>query len=99
METDFTREKVIKLADLLMIGLSDEETEMVLSEFEIIDKNINKINAIPNLDNVSPMTHCLDDFSVSLREDVVKETPTIEELLQNAGDTMDREVAVAKVVE
>ena len=99
MENDFTREKVIKLADLLMIGLTDEETDMVLNEFDIIDKNINKINAIPNLESVTPMTHCLDDFECSFREDIVGETPTIDELLKNAGDVMDREIAVPKVVD
>ena len=36
---DFTKEKIRKLADLLMIGLTDEETDMVFDEFEIIDKN------------------------------------------------------------
>ncbi|MBP3538581.1 MAG: hypothetical protein J6J62_01930, partial [Oscillospiraceae bacterium] len=30
-------------------GLTDEETDMVFDEFEIIDKNINKINEIENI--------------------------------------------------
>ena len=37
-------EKVEKLADLLMIGLNEDEKKMVFEEFETIDQNINKIN-------------------------------------------------------
>ena len=40
----FTKEMVTDYADKLMIGLTEEETKMVLDEFEIIDKNINIIN-------------------------------------------------------
>ena len=46
MSSGFTPEKVEKLADLLMIGLSEEEKDMVFKEFAIIDANINKINDI-----------------------------------------------------
>ena len=34
-------------ADKLMIGLTNEENEMVLHEFDDIDKQIDLINAIP----------------------------------------------------
>ena len=45
----FTKETVDKLADLLMIGLTEEENKMVLDEFEIIDRDINKINEIEKI--------------------------------------------------
>ena len=61
MNNGFTPEKVEKLADLLMIGLSDEEKDMVFKEFAVIDANINKINEIPNIKDVLPMTHALDN--------------------------------------
>ena len=48
MNSGFTQEKVDKLADLLLIGLTDEENKMVFEEFEVIDANINKINEIEN---------------------------------------------------
>ena len=48
MNSGFTPEKVDKLADLLLIGLTDEEKEMIFEEFESIDANINKINEIKN---------------------------------------------------
>ena len=96
---DFTKEKIRKLADLLMIGLTDEETDMVFDEFEIIDKNIDIINEIPNIENVEPMTHCLDNFVYELREDVAEESVPIDDLLSNCDMHNGREVEVPKVVE
>lgn len=95
----FTREMVVDYADKLLIGLTEEEVSMVLSEFDIIDKNIDLINKIPNIENVEPMTHCLDNFEYVLREDEVEESVEINDLLQNCDDYMDREVRVPKVVE
>lgn len=94
----FTKEMVDSYADKLMIGLTNEENEMVLHEFEDIDKQIDLINAIPNINEVEPMTHCLDDFIYELREDVVEESVDIEDLLSNCDDRSENEVIVPKVV-
>ena len=94
----FTKELVDTLADKLLIGLSDEENEMVLSEFEEIDANIDLINEIDGISDVEPMTHCLDDFVYELREDVAVEGLPIEDILANSDDTEDREIVVPKVV-
>ncbi len=94
----FTKEMVDDYADKLLIGLTKEENKMVLDEFEIIDKNIDLINKIPNIDKVEAMTHALDDFEYELREDVVEPSVPIEELLQNCDDYENDEVVVPKVV-
>lgn len=94
----FTSEMVDDYADKLLIGLTEEENKQVLDEFEIIDKNIDLINAIPNIKDVEPMTHTLDDFEYELREDVVEDSVDIDELLQNCDKVKDREVKVPKVV-
>ena len=99
MNKEFTEEKVEKLANLLMIGLTPKEKKMVFEEFAVIDKNINKINEIPDIEKVEPMTHALDDFVFELRSDVAEESVPIDELLQNCEDKTEREVAVPKVVE
>ena len=98
MDNKFTKEKIENLADLLMIGLSSDEAQMVLDEFEIIDTNINKLNEIDGISNVEPMTHTLDNFEFELREDIIEESISINELLQNSEDTDDREISVPKVV-
>lgn len=94
----FTKEMVEDYADKLLIGLTEEESDMVLSEFDTIDKNIDIINTIPNIEQVEPMSFCLDDFDVDLREDEIEESIKIEELLQNCDEVNDREIEVTKVV-
>lgn len=94
----FTKEMVNEYADKLLIGLTEEENKQVLEEFDIIDANIDIINAIPNINEVEPMTHCLDNFIYELREDVVEESVPIEELLKNCDSTLEREVEVPRVV-
>ena len=98
MNSGFTPEKVEKLADLLLIGLTEEEKNMVFEEFEIIYNNINKINEIPNIKEVKPMTHALDDFVFELREDVAEDSISIEDALSNCDQVDGREVEVPKVV-
>ena len=95
MSTKFTKEMVDDYADKLLIGLTSEENQMVLDEFEIIDETINTINEIEGIEKVEPMTHTLDDFVYELREDVAEESVPIDDLLSNC----DREVEVPKVVE
>ena len=96
---EFTSEMVDDYADKLLIGLTEEENKMVLDEFDIIDQNINIINEIEGIENVEPMSHCLDDFSYELREDVIEESVDIDSLLQNCDDYINDEVKVPKVVE
>lgn len=98
MNNGFTPEKVEKLADLLLIGLTEEEKNMVFEEFEVIDATINKINEIENIKSVVPMTHALDDFDYELREDIIEESIPIEDALRNSDRIDDREIEVPKVV-
>lgn len=95
----FTKEIVDDYAEKLLIGLTPEENKMVLEEFAIIDEQINLINKIPNIGNIEPMTHCLDNFDFELREDIASETVPIEELFKNCDNYRDREIKVPKVVE
>lgn len=94
----FTSEMVDNYADKLLIGLTPEENKMVLDEFDIIDKNLDKVNQIDGIEKVTPMTHCLDDFEFELREDVVVPSVPVEELLANSDETEGNEIVVPKVV-
>ena len=53
---------------------------------------------IEGIENIEPMTHCLDDFIYTLREDEAEESIPVEEILQNCDDKTKREVKVPKVV-
>lgn len=98
MNNEFTEEKIEKLANLLMIGVTEEEKKMVASEFQKIDADINKLNDIEYLKDIEPMTHCLDDFEFELREDIVNNMITTEEALANCDDVYEDCVSVPKVV-
>ncbi len=94
----FTSEMVDDYADKLLIGLTREENKMVLEEFDIIDAQIDIINRIPGIENVEPMSWCLDLVIDDLRKDVVEESVPIDDLLANSDDATDSEVQVPKVV-
>ena len=94
----FTKEMIDDYADKLLIGLTDDENNMVLKEFDVIEKSMEKIANMPDIEKVEPMTHALDDFSFILREDVAKESIPVENLLQNCGSVEDDFVSVPKVV-
>lgn len=95
----FTKEMVDNLANKLLIGLTSEENQMVLDEFEIIDKSIDMINEIEGIESIEPMTHCLDDFEFDLRDDIAEESIPLEDALRNAGAREGREIEVPKVVD
>lgn len=94
----FTKEMIDDYADKLLIGLTDDENNMVLKEFDVIEKSMEKIANMPDIETVEPMTHALDDFSFTLREDVVEESIPVENLLQNCDSVEDDFVSVPKVV-
>ena len=98
MSQKFTKEMVDDFADKLLIGLTKEENQMVLDEFEIIDKNIDLINKIPNIDKIEPMTHALDNFECDFREDIVEPSIPLEDLLANSDDEDGSHVIVPRVV-
>ena len=94
----FTKEMVDDYANKLLIGLSNEENALVLKEFESIDESLNLVNQIPNLSEVEPMTHCLDNFECSLREDIIENSIPVEDLLKNSDKTDGDEIEIPKVV-
>lgn len=94
----FTKEMIDEYADKLMIGLTKDENKMILDEFEDIEKSLDLINKVPNLDKVEPMTHCLEDFEYELREDIPDESVEIDKLLQNCDEYNDREISIPRVV-
>ena len=96
---EFTEEEIISYADKLLIGLSSEESLSIKEEFKFIDKNIDKINEIPNLASIKPATSPSNLYEGTLREDVAEESVDIDDLLRNTGEVDGREVKVPKVVE
>lgn len=97
--SSFTKEQINKYASDLLIGLTDEETNMIQEEFDNIEKNMNLINEIPNIKEVEPLSYPFEMVLDDLRSDDEEygEIP-IETLLQNCDQVEGREVEVPKVV-
>ncbi len=94
---EFTKEEIIKFAEKLLIGLTDEEAEVIFDEFAIINENIEQINKL-NLDGIEPAFMPYDLYTATLREDKAEPSSLIDELLSNAKDIEGREIRVPKVV-
>lgn len=99
MKSNFTKEMINDYADKLLIGLTEEETDMIQSEFDTIEKNMDLINEIPNIKEVEPLSYPFEMILDTLRsdDDISEEVP-IDDLLSNCGNYEGREVEVPKVV-
>lgn len=94
----FTKEMVDRFADEQMFAMSEEERTIALTDLEAMEQHMEKIDRIPGISAARPMTHCLDDFVMELREDEAIESTPIEDLLANADEVFDREIELPKVV-
>ncbi len=97
--SNFTKEKIDKYADDLLIGLTEEERTMIQEEFDLIEKNMDLINKIPNIKDVEPQSFPFEMEVTDLRSDEKEIEPIdIDVLLSNCDQTEGREVEVPKVV-
>ena len=93
-----TKEKLKDYAAKLMFDMDDEGYKRTLKEFETIEKHMELIGKIENIDNVEPMTFPYVIYHAYLRDDEAKESLTNEEVLSNAKETKANQVKVPKVV-
>jgi aspartyl/glutamyl-tRNA(Asn/Gln) amidotransferase C subunit len=97
--SNFTKEKIDYYANALLIGLTDEERDMIQREFDDIETSMELINKIDGIKEVEPQSYPFEMEALELRsdEDEGEEIP-IDILLRNAGSVDGREVEVPKVV-
>ncbi len=97
--SNFTKEKIDKYANDLLIGLTDEERTMIQEEFDTIEKNMDLINKIPDIKDIEPLSYPFEMYVDDLREDSDEgEKIDIDDLLSNCDVVEGREVEVPKVV-
>ena len=97
--SNFSKEKIDKYASDLLIGLTEEERDMIQKEFDQIEKNMDLINKIPNIKDVEPQSFPFEMYVDDLRsDDEVGKEISIDELLSNCDQVEGREVEVPKVV-
>ena len=99
MDKKITREDLKKYASKLMFDMEDSEYETLEKEFDIILKQMDLIGEIENIKDVKPMTFPFVTYEAELREDVVEESLSVNEVLANAKHTLNDQVKVPKVVE
>ena len=93
------KEKLKKYAKLLMFDMKEEEYDTLQEEFNVILKQMDLIEQIPNIKDVKPMTFPFINEDASLREDEVKDYLTTGEVLANTKHQVDDQVKIPKVVE
>ena len=86
-------------AKKLMFKMNDDEYATLEEEFNIILKQMDLIGNIDNIKDIEPMTFPFINEDASLREDVIDNTITTEELLLNVKEKERNQVKVPKVVE
>ena len=89
---------LIEASRRLMFGMSDEEYESLLKDFEITIKQIELISKVKGVDNIEPMVFPYPVYAEDLREDVAEQPLSREDALKNASDVVDGMIKMPKVV-
>ena len=85
-------------ANNLMFDMSDEQYDVLLSEFDVITQQMSLLGEIEGLENVEPMTFPYEIYTDFLREDEPLESISKEDALRNAKDVVDGQIKLPKVV-
>lgn len=94
------KEKLKDYAHKLMFDMDEEEYKTLQEEFNVILKQMDIINEIPNIKDVNPMTFPFRlDNERTLREDEIGDYLTTGEVLDNCKHQVNDQVKVPKVVE
>ena len=86
-------------ANRLLIDMSESEYETLLSEFNIVTKQMKSLNENIELDKIEPMVFPYEVYTTELREDVAKEPLTREEALKNSQRKVGGQIKLPKVVQ
>ncbi len=93
------KEKLQEYAKKLMFDMSDEEYKTLENEFIFLLEQMKKIESLEHIKEVEPMVFPFVNENTSLREDVIDEYLTVDEVLANTKHQLNDQVKVPKVVE
>ena len=91
------KEEINNLAKSLMLSLNKEEIKLAEEEFKVFLDQVDQLNKI-NTENVLPLNYPFENPIIDLREDVLTEVLSVEEVLSNTKDKRDNMVKIPKVV-
>ena len=86
-------------AKRLLFDMSEDEYETLLSEFDIVTKQMNIIGSDKSLDDYEPMSFPFECTTSYLREDVPGEPLSREEALRNSKRKIGGQIKLPKVVQ
>ncbi|MCD8562247.1 MAG: Asp-tRNA(Asn)/Glu-tRNA(Gln) amidotransferase subunit GatC [Bacilli bacterium] len=93
------KNKLKEYANKLMFDMNEEEYETLSQEFAIILKQMELIDGIEGLSLVEPMTFPYLKENITLRDDEVKSTLEVSDVLKNSKLVEENRIKVPKVVE
>jgi aspartyl-tRNA(Asn)/glutamyl-tRNA(Gln) amidotransferase subunit C len=92
-----SKKKVFKLAEQLMLRLSDEEAENIVAEFDTLLKQLDLLEQI-DTSHVEEMIYPFENPTDFFREDIVDNVLPIEDVLYNAPIEEEGYFVIPKVV-
>ncbi len=95
MEKEYLR----TCARKLMFEMREESYDNLVEEFDVIKKQITMMENIDGIEEIEPMKFPFITYEAKLREDIEKESLTIDEVLSNSDSSYLDQVKVPKVVE
>lgn len=87
-----------KVANELFIALTDSEADALLVAFKYFSTQAKLLENIKGIDEAEPLIFPFPVTRAFLREDIVVDTPTSEEILKNSRNAKDGFVIIPKVV-
>ena len=84
---------------LYCLAKINKNKTIIKDEYFLINQTLSElINVGNNINEVEPMAFCLDDFVYELREDIEENSESLDDLLSNCDDYVEREVRVPRMV-
>ena len=85
-------------ANKLMFDMNEQQYNTLLDEFEIILQQMDLIGQIEGVDDVEPMTFPFEVSIDFIREDIVVDELSQDEVLKNASEVKDGYIILPKVI-
>lgn len=86
-------------ANRLLLDMSESEYETLLSEFDIVTKQMKAIGDNKSIDQYEPMVFPFEVFTTELREDVAEQPLSREEAIRNSQRKVGGQIKLPKVVQ
>ena len=94
----FTKELMTKYANDLLFDLTEDEINLLLEEFDVIQENMEIISGLDQISEIEPLSFPYDITISNLRDDDECHNISTEDALKNCQDKIEDVAIVPKVV-